>query len=414
MDIAAQIVTWVADIPAAQEVIRAYLRPTMISLIGLATLVCTFFIITAGIRYMTSSGKPEQLEQAKRVLRNAVIGLVMVIAAASLTAILTKAYGTSHIENVQTTPNLSTIQEADQGVGIVEVLIKGIIGLFKYIVETAGKPFVAALEYFTKETALMAKNPGVFKLWLAIVAIADLLFILVVALLGFHVMSASALGIDEIELKHLAPQLIFTFLLMNFSIFVIDAVIGLSNVLIKAVNAAFNTTSVWEVLSKIAEAADGMSLVALLIMVVFMTLSVILLVYYIMRIVVLYLGAVLSPLVALLAVLPGFKDFVLTAVKTYVATIFVLFVHVIILTLAASLFATSLTNDPNNPNPLMAMIIGIATLITLLKTQGVLMQMSYVSAGPRALRKLGGQFMNGVSYTTSKMKTVKTVVRSKE
>lgn len=404
MDIATHIVTRVADISAAQEVIRNYLRPTMLALIGLATLACTFFIITAGIRYMTSSGKPEQLEQAKRVLKNACIGLVMVIAATSLTGILTKAYGTSHTQNVQTIPNLSTIEEADQGAGVVEVLIKGIIGLFKYIVESAGKPFIAALEYFTKETPLMAKNPGVFKLWLAIVAIADLLFILVIALLGFHVMSAAALGIDEIELKHLAPQLIFTFLLINISIFAIDAVISLSNVLIKALSAAFDSTSVWNVLTKIAEGADGMSLVALLIMVVFMTLSVILLVYYIMRIVTLYLGAVLSPLIVLLAVLPGFKDFVVTAVKTYVATIFVLFVHIVILTLAASLFATSLTNEPGSPNPLMSMLIGIATLIALLKTQSVMMQMSYVSAGPRALRKLGGQFVNAAAYTAGKFR----------
>jgi hypothetical protein len=73
---------------------------------------------------------------------------------------------------------------------------------------------------------------------------------------------------------------------------------------------------------------------------------------------------------------------------------------VIILELAASLFIGSIQNiDPMRPNVLMSMIVGIAALITLLKTQGVMMQMSYVSAGPRALRKLGGQFVNGVSYT---------------
>jgi hypothetical protein len=53
----------------------------------------------------------------------------------------------------------------------------------------------------------------------------------------------------------------------------------------------------------------------------------------------------------------------------------------------------------------MAMIVGVATLLALLKTQSVLMHMSYVSAGPRALRKLSSQFMNGVSYTTSKIQS---------
>lgn len=401
-------VTWLADVSAAQKVIQDYLKPTMLTLIGLAGVVSAFFLLWAGIQYMTSTGRPDKLEHAKKVMKNAAIGLVLVIAAATLTSILLHAYGGAPGNNADTLPNLSTIKAQDPGSGLIGVLIKAIVGLFKYIVESAAKPFMGALDFFTKETALMAANHGVFTLWLTVVAIADGLFVLVLALLGFHVMSASALGIDEIELKHLIPQLIMTFLFINFSIFAIDAVIGLSNVMINAVNAAFHTTSVFDVLSKIADMSSGMSLVALMIMVVFMILSVILLVYYVMRLVTLYLGAVLSPLIVLLAVLPGFKDFVITAVKTYVATIFVLFVHVIILQLAASLFAAALpTVDPTNPNLLMAMIVGIATLITLLKTQGVLMQMTYVSAGPRALRKLGGQFVNGVSYTVSKAKTVR-------
>jgi hypothetical protein len=43
----------------------------------------------------------------------------------------------------------------------------------------------------------------VFNLWLAMVAIPDVLFILVVGLLGFHVMSAASFGFDEIEFKHM-------------------------------------------------------------------------------------------------------------------------------------------------------------------------------------------------------------------
>jgi len=54
-----------------------------------------------------------------------------------------------------------------------------------------------------------------------------------------------------------------------------------------------------------------------------------------------------------------------------------IFVHVIILQLAASLFASTISADPTaSTNTLMAMIVGIATLLTLLKTQGVMMQMS--------------------------------------
>lgn len=399
---------YVADVTAASGVIKDYLVPTMLMLGGLATLGCTFFLIMAGFQYMTSRGSPDKLEHAKRMLRNALIGLVIVLAAGTLTAVLTNAYGSAAQTGVENIPRLETIEQPDQGLGIADVLIKAVVGLFRNIIETAATPFIAALDYFTHQTPLMAQNPSVFKLWLTILGIADALLVLVLALIGFHVMSAASLGLEEMEIKHLIPQLAFIFLLMNMSIFAIDAIIGLSNVMINAIEAAFSSINIWDSLTLVTQLSSGMGLVALMIMVVFLILSVILLVYYVMRIVTLYIGAVLSPIVALLLLLPGFKDFALTAIKTYLTTIFVLFVHVIILQLAASLIASTVLVDENAaPNTLMAMLVGIATLISLLKTQNVLMQMTYVSAGPRALRKLGGQFINGVSYTTDKIKKVR-------
>ena len=405
------MITHLADISAANDVMRNYLAPTMLMLGGLATLVCTFFIVMAGYQYITSRGAPDKLEHAKRILRNALIGLVIVIAAGTLTAILTNAYSSAGTDGVQNIPALETIDQQKEDLSIVDVLIKAIIGLFKHIIESAASPFLKALDFFTSETPLMAQNASVFKLWLTSVVIADTLFMLVVALIGFHVMSAASIGFDEIELKHLIPQLVFTFLFINTSIFFIDLIITLSNVLIKAVEAAFSSISVWDVLSKIADGADGMSLVALMIMVGFIVLSVLLLIYYVVRLVTLYIGAVLAPLVGLIALLPGFKDFAITAAKTYLTTIFVLFVHVIILQLAASLFAGLAADQASNS--LMAVIVGIATLLALLRTQGLMMQMTYVSAGPRALRKLGGQFMNGVTYTTDKIKTVSATTKHK-
>ena len=121
-----------------------------------------------------------------------------------------------------------------------------------------------------------------------------------------------------------------------------------------------------------------------------------------MRIVTLYIGAVLSPLVSMLWLVPGFRDFAETAFKTYLTTIFVLFTHVIILQLSSSILTGLATAFGDNavPDVLMAMVTGIATVLMLLKVQGVMMQFSYVSMGARNIKKLGGQFMNGVSYMT--------------
>jgi hypothetical protein len=226
--------------------IQNYLQPIMLSLIGLAGVVSAFFLITAGISYMGSRGNPEKLDHAKKVLKNALIGLVIVIAAGTITAILNNAYQAGGGNTLENIPALTPIETVKDGGGLTEVLLKAIIGLFKNIIETAGKPFIAALDYFTKSTPLMAENPNVFKLWLTVLGIANSLFVLVVALLGFHVMSAASLGFEEIEFKHLLPRLGLTFLGMNMSIFAIDFIIGISNAMITAVEKAFNSLSVWE------------------------------------------------------------------------------------------------------------------------------------------------------------------------
>lgn len=396
------------DASAASQSIRDFLAPVLLALGGIAAIACTFFLVVGGIHYMTSTGKPDKLEHAKVVIRNAIIGLVIIIAAGTLTAILSHAYQSSGGAGTQSLPSLATIEPAQASSGLVDILVKAVLGLFRYVVESAAMPFIKGLEYFTHATPLMAINSSVFNLWFTIVAIADVLFVLVVVLLGFHIMSFAALGLDEIEFKHLLPQLAAVFLLINTSIFVIDAVIGLSNALIRALTAAFPATSVWQALSAIAGQAGGMSLVALIIMVAFMVLSVLLMVYYVTRLVTLYIGAILSPLVILLWLLPGFKDFSITAMKTYLTTIFVLFIHVVILLLAASIFQGMASSSPDQTvNPLMASLVGIATLIVLLKTQGLLSQLSYVSMGPKAMRKLGSQFVTSTSYMTTKLKTAK-------
>jgi hypothetical protein len=71
--------------------------------------------------------------------------------------------------------------------------------------------------------------------------------------------------------------------------------------------------------------------------------------------------------------------------------------------------------DGNNqtPNVLMSTVVGLATVLVLLKTQGMMMQFSYVSMGASNARKLGGQFMNGVSYMTGKGTTAVASVASK-
>jgi hypothetical protein len=148
-------------------------------------------------------------------------------------------------------------------------------------------------------------------------------------------------------------------------------------------------------------------------MIAFLVLNVMLLVYYVGRLITLYIGAILAPLVLLLWLLPAFKDFAITALKTYLATIFVLFVHVVILLLAASIFTGILKGDDSGqPSNLMALIVGMATLIALLKTQGAMQELSYAASTPRAAREMAGSFMRGVGYMNKGRRSVTKVVKS--
>jgi hypothetical protein len=242
-----------ADTSGAISVMRDYIAPTMQVLVGIASIACVFFLVHGGYLYMTSRGNPESLETAKRVLRNALIGLVLVIGAATLTTILSSAYGNAAQTSTAVLPKLQAIEPQDVGNGLVEVLIKAVTGFLNNIIQAVAAPFLSALDYFTKQTPLTASNPGVFNLWLAVVGITDVLFILIVALLGFHVMSAATFGFDELEFKHLLPRIGLVFLLVNTSIFFIDAIIELSNVLITAIGKVTGASSVWGTLTAVVK-----------------------------------------------------------------------------------------------------------------------------------------------------------------
>lgn len=407
--------TFFADTSTAITSMREYVMPVVRILSGLAGLACVFFIVQAGYLYITSSGKPDQMEHAKEILKKALLGLVIVLAAITLTTILTNSYGTPTNSGNATLPSLEAVKEEEQSNGFLDMIIKAVTGLLAQIVNAVAKPFLDALDFFTTSTPTMASNQTVFNFWLAMVGIGNVLFILVLVLIGFHVMSASSLGFDEVEPKHLFPRVAMIFVLMNSSIFLIDGIIALSNALIKAVGLISGSSSVWDTLMKVVEGTSGLGVAALLIMVGFVICSIVLLVYYVMRLVTLYIGAVLAPLISLVWLIPGFRDFAETAFKTYLTTIFVLFVHVVILQLSTSLFTGVATASGENavPDTLMAMVTGIATILLLLKTQSVMMQFSYVSMGTRNMRKLGGQFINGVSYMTGRTKAATSAISSK-
>ena len=111
--------------------------------------------------------------------------------------------------------------------------------------------------------------------------------------------------------------------------------------------------------------------------------------------------------------MPAFKDFSITAIKAYLTTIFVLFVHVVILLLASSLFTSVLGSQASTqPNTYMGLLAGMATVLALLKTQGFMRELSYVASTPRAARELSSQFVRGMSSVKKSMVSAGTGVKT--
>jgi hypothetical protein len=391
--------TLFADAQAASETLKSSISPLFSAMVTVAAVLCTLFIIFGGYYYMTSAGNPEKLERAKKTLRNAFIGFVVVLGAGALVAIMQNAYTQKAVQ--PTAIAQTQIQETKNDCPLCEVINQGITGFINGIVQSIGKPIVDALKQFTTATPLMAQNGAVFNLWVVIVAITDILFLLVIGLIGFRIMSSSVLGFEDVDLRSLIPQLILVFIIANLSIFAIDAIITVSNAMIQALLIGMSNDIIWTALGGLIAAAATVNIGVLLFIAIAIILAAMLLIYYLKRLIILYIGAVLSPLIVLLWLLPSFRDFAISSAKMYITTIFVLFVQVVVLMLAVSLFSGLIQGEGN---PFMTALLAIATLSVLLSTNRTMNQLTMMSAGSQGMRKLGNTFVRGVSHVASSVK----------
>ncbi len=360
----------------------------------LASLISVIFLIRGGYLYITSIGKPDSLEEAKKTIRNALIGLLFVIGAGVFSSLLSHAFTTPHASTNSEQISLTPIQPIEPSSGLTQVLITAVVGFLQAIIQSATKPLTDGIISFLTTAPSVVNNSVIFNFWLTIVGITDSLFALVIALIGFHFMSASTLGFEEVELKHLLPRIALAFLGANMSIFLVDWVINISNVLVQAVlHATGGINSAWILNSfdpKTVSVATT-SIITLIFMLMFIILAVVLLLFYIMRLIIISLGAVLSPLICLLWILPKFTDFAEISIKTYIVNIFSVFVHVVIIQLASAFLTIP---GQAGTNSFISILMGVALLFTLLKTPQALMQFAFYTSFNGAMRKVGGQIIN--------------------
>lgn len=371
----------------------------------IASLAAVFFLIKGGYLYITSTGKPEALESAKKTIRNALIGLVLILSANVFVSLLTTSLSSGSPVSDQVQYTLEPLEAAEPPDGLTMVLTEAIAGFLQSIIQSAVQPLVNGLITFLTTTPSVVSNETIYDFWLIILGITNTLFALVIALVGLHIMSASTLGFEEVELKQILPRIGLAFLLANMSIYLIDWVIKSCNVLVETVlnatgglNQVFLTDAFNPDTFSILDAA----LITLIFGVLFIVLVVVLLLFYISRLIMIALGAVLSPLIFLLWALPKTTDFAEISAKTYIITIYSVFVHVVIIQLAASFLTFP---GEAGTSTLLSVLIGIGLLFTLLKSQSMMYQLVFYNTGKNVIKKVGSQIVNVINTSHTEEST---------
>ncbi len=386
--------------------ISSYTADTLKIITLIASASAVFFLLRGGYLYITSTGRPEALEEAKKTIRNALLGLVLVIAANGIVSLLQGALvGNSDSSTITNLP-LTQIESVAPNEGLTQVLIDAVNGFIQNIVESSTKPVVDGIMTLLTTTPELLTNATIVKFWLIMLGITDTLFVLVVALLGLQFMSASTFGFEEIEFKHLLPRIGLAFLGTNVSLFLADYAVKTCNALVSGVISAtggLNHAWVTNAITLQNITTGTAPLITLIFLLLFLIVAIVLLLMYISRLIVIALGAVLSPFIFLLWTLPKTADFAEMAIKSYLVSVFMIFIHVVTIQLAGSFLA--LPEQTNNS--LISIAVAIGLLLTLLKIPSFLMQLILFSRSVGTVKNMGSQIINVMSTDTAHKGTVR-------
>ena len=399
--------------PVSAE-LHNYLGPINSGLAVIAGLVASFFIVVAGFLFITSGGQPSRLTQAKTTLKKSLIGLVIVLAAINISNFLTTSYLQPTPDDFQFDFALEHQPVSEPDSEPLSTVSNVVTGLGSQLIGSLGLPLINLLDHLSQITPTIASNDGLWQLWLLNLGLANSLLVLILIFIGLKMMASENLELPAVDLSTLLVRLGAIFLAVNLSLILIDALIGLSNALIASLNTYSPVVGIWQMLEDLTVSFNNISLdlASMILMLLFLVVAGWLVVYYFMRLITLYLGAVLSPLVLVLALMPGWRQFSWLAIKSYLVTVFILFVHNLILLVAANLFLLALAVNDFRAQSLMLLLIGLATLICLLKTPKLLAEMNYASLTPKTLTKLGRQAVAASQQTAYQIKTAHRVARS--
>lgn len=380
--------------------ITTYTNDTLTIITAIAGVAGVFFLIKAGYQYLTSSGNPQSLISAKQTIRNTMMGLVIVLVSGVLISLFSNALSSGSGSGIAPAMTLAPLDSVKPSNGLTQVLIDAMSAFMQNIVESATRPIVDGILGYLTTTPSLLSNKVIVNFWMISLGIVDSLFVVVVAVLGLHLMSADTFGFEEVEFKQILPRLGLFFLGANISLFLADYTIITCNALVSAVlNSTGGLSHSWvvNIINPTTLITGTTPLITLIFLIIFLIVAIVLLFMYITRLIFVSLGAVLSPFVFLLWTIPKFSDFAEIATKSYVATIFIVFVHVVVIQLASSFLAL----PEHSNNSLISIAVAIGLFLTLLKTPSLITNMMFYTSGNGKLKKLGGQIINVITADNS-------------
>jgi hypothetical protein len=385
---------------SADPGIIEYTNSTLQMITLISTAAAVFFLIKSGYIYITSTGNPSALEAAKKTIKNTLIGLVLVLSANVMVSVFNSALNPPTGSGGGDSVEVVAIEAVEPSEGLTQILIDAVSGFIQNIIESSTEPIVNGVIGYLTTTPTLLNNTVIRDFWLVSVGIVDVLFVVVVALLGLQFMSASSFGFEEVELRQLLPRIGLAFLGANVSLFLADYLIITSNALVQAMldsTGGLNHAWVIDAINPATLITGTAPLIILIFLVLFLIVSIVLLLMYISRLIMIALGAVLAPFVFMMWALPKFSDFATIAIKTYFVNIFIVFVHVVIIQLAGAF----LTLPDHTENSLISVAVAIGLFFTLLKTPSLMMQMVLYTTKSAALKKMSSQVVNVISTNNS-------------
>lgn len=363
----------------------------------LAPLVAIVFIAKGGLEIVTSGGDPNALAHGKRTARNAAIGLVFVIAARVIVSIFSSIFIPYTGAPVSDLFTAQPVEVAQAESGIVSVLLEGILGFLRAVVESFVSPVIEAFVAFFTNTPSLLGNSTVVKYWLIILGITESLFVLVMILLGYNLMTGDVFGlVGEQSPKQIILRLGAGMAGAALSLFIADTLVGLANFMVDTVNQSSGGLAHSWVLNIIHTPSIGSSLAVLLLSIAYIVLAIMLIVLYAMRLAVVVAGAVFFPFIFLFLVIPRLHGFAEGLIRNYIIAVFLPFTHLVIIQLFAEFLKM-----PEQKNDFVSFLSAIGLFLVLLKIPGFLSTMAARGAESEVSRQMVTKISGSISSMVS-------------